>query len=81
MATKTLTITEDAYNLLVADKLNGESFSKEIQRVLGGKKKRKLSDFFGILSDDKGQMQKDLKRIRKMNLELLNERLKMYESP
>ncbi len=79
MATKTLTITEDAYGLLAASKMEDESFSEEIRRLFSEKKRKKLSDFFGILKDDEGEMQKDLERIRKMNIDLLKERLKRHE--
>lgn len=35
MATKTLTVTEDAYELLKKNKLDSESFSDEIERLFG----------------------------------------------
>ena len=37
MGTKTLTIIEDAYNLLFDNKMENESFSEEIRRVLSKK--------------------------------------------
>jgi predicted CopG family antitoxin len=81
MATKTLTITEEAYDLLAANKLHGESFSKEISRVFSRKSRKTLMDLFGILSDKEAdKMRTDLARIRKMNIELLDERLKRHES-
>ena len=55
MATKTLTITEDAYNLLVQNKLDDESFSMEIKRLLSFKPRRPLTDFLGVLSDETGK--------------------------
>lgn len=55
MATKTLTITEDAYNLLANNKLDDESFSEEIRRIMTKKRARPLSDFFGILSEEEGE--------------------------
>lgn len=77
MATKTLTITEDAYNLLAGSKYKDESFSEEIIRLFSNKRRRPLSDFFGILSKEEGQgMLDDLKRIKTTNLKLLQERLK-----
>lgn len=81
MVTKTLTIKEDAYNILAASKLKGESFSEAITRLFNDRKKKKLSEFFGILHSDKSRMQKDLKDIKKINIELLKERLKRYETP
>ena len=77
MATKTLTITEDAYDLLVENKMESESFSEEIRRLLSKRKRRKLSDFFGILSKEEGSaMIHDLEKIRKANTELMKKRLK-----
>ena len=46
MGTKTITIMEDAYNLLKAKKENSESFSDVIRRELS-KSKRALTDFAG----------------------------------
>ena len=41
------------------------------------KKKKKLSDFFGILSEEEGAgMQENLIKIRKANLKLKKERIK-----
>jgi predicted CopG family antitoxin len=77
MVTKTLTIMEDAYKVLKQNKLEGESFSEEIRRVFTEKKKKKrpLSDFFGILNDAKG-MQKDFADIRELHVALLKQRQK-----
>ncbi|MBI2664213.1 antitoxin VapB family protein [Candidatus Woesearchaeota archaeon] len=81
MATKTLTITEDAYNILAASKFRDESFSQEIKRVFARKNRKTLMDLFGILSNkEAAKMRNDLERIRKMNIELLDERLKRHES-
>lgn len=49
MATKTISITEDAYKRLASLKKGNESFSMVIERVTG---KAKLSDFFGVLSEE-----------------------------
>ena len=76
MTTKTITIMDDAYRLLADNKLEDESFSEEIRRVLSKKKTKKLSDFFGILSKETGEsMIRDLKRIRKEQMKLTKERL------
>lgn len=65
MTTKTLTITEDAYNLLKELKLEDESFSEEIKRVLAKRNTRHLTDFAGILSNEEGEaMLHDLEKIR-----------------
>lgn len=45
MATKTITIMEDAYELLKRAKLADESFSDTIRRTYS--KEKKMEDFFG----------------------------------
>ncbi len=45
MATKTISITEQAYEALLSEKQNSESFTQTILRLT--KKKGKLSDSFG----------------------------------
>ena len=77
MATKTLTITEEAYTILAGRKLENESFSQEIKRLFSNKKARKLTDFFGIISEEEGEsMLKDLEKFRAMNIELSRERIR-----
>ena len=51
MATKTITITEDAYNKLALDKRDNESFSEEIIRWASVKKRPDLRQFAGMWSD------------------------------
>lgn len=51
----TITITEDSYNTLLKNKLQNESFSEEIKRVLFRRSTKKLSDFFGILTEKEGE--------------------------
>ena len=53
MAHKTLTISEEAYNSLVALKKEGESFTDVINRITGLVRKKPLKDFAGRLKDDK----------------------------
>lgn len=77
MVTKTLTIMEDAYTLLLNSKLEDESFSDVVRRVCSGKKKGNLMDFFGIISDSEGEaMLRDLRMIKKANIRLQKEELK-----
>ena len=77
MATKTLTITEDAYTILKNKKMKDESFSEEITRLLSEKKKKSLRDFFGILSNEEGEgMLQALEEKRKINIQLMKERYK-----
>ncbi|MFC1775105.1 antitoxin VapB family protein [Nanoarchaeota archaeon] len=77
MVTKTLTITEEAYRLLLDLKLESESFSQEIKRLLSKRRKKTLKDFTGILSDSEGkEMLDDLKKIKAMNLEFSRRKIK-----
>lgn len=76
MATKTLTITEDAYGLLSDNKTEGESFSEEIRRILSKKRRRPLSDFFGIISKEDGaDILRNFERNRKENIRMLGRRV------
>jgi len=49
MGTKTISIMDDAYELLVRNKKTNESFSQELRRILP--KKRSIMEFAGALSD------------------------------
>ena len=67
---------DDVYGLLVQNKLEHESFSDELRRILSKKKTKKLSDFFGILSDNEySGMQDDLQNIKKKTRQLLKKKL------
>ncbi len=50
MSHKTLTISEDAYDMLANLKKKGESFTELIKRITQPLRKKKLSDFAGIMS-------------------------------
>lgn len=77
MVTKTLTIMEDAYNLLKMNKLKGESFSEVIRRIVTKRKKGNLMDIFGIISEEDGEaMLKDLEKAKKFDLKMQKERMK-----
>lgn len=74
MTTKTITVTEDAYEKLKSRKLPTESFSEVITRITNNKA---LSDFFGILSkEDANLLEKGIKESRKTNRILSSERYK-----
>jgi predicted CopG family antitoxin len=50
MAHKTLTISEDAYDMLANLKKEGESFTELIKRITTPLRKKKLSEFIGVLA-------------------------------
>lgn len=63
MTTKTLTVTEDAYNALKSKKDTNESFSEVIVRLSG---RKKLSSFIGVLSPESADaLEKSIKEDRK----------------
>lgn len=77
MAHKTLTISEEAYEMLAELKKEGESFTELIKRITAPLKKKKLSEFIGVLKDDKKfekaviearQSGTDLSRLKKVKL-------------
>ena len=76
MGTKTLTIMEDVYELLVKNKRDEESFSGELRRLFSERKKRDLRELFGIISENEGELiLKDLEMIRERNTALLKEQI------
>lgn len=52
MAHKTLTISEEAYEALDELKKEGESFTELIKRITSPFRKKKLSDFIGVLGGE-----------------------------
>lgn len=48
MTSKTISVSEDAYELLKKMKLNGESFTETIKRLA---KRRRITDCAGLWSD------------------------------
>ena len=74
MATKTISITEEAYERLRSKKDERESFSDVINRITN---KRPLSDFLGVLNEKEADLlEKTIKRNRKMHSRLHEERTK-----
>lgn len=53
MAHKTLTISEEAYEALAGLKKEGESFTELIKRITAPLRKKKLSEFAGMIKDEK----------------------------
>ena len=74
MATKTISITEEAYERLKAVKSDNESFSDIINKIT---KKTDIRKFFGILSKKAAdEMEKIIKEGRKGSLKRHIERTK-----
>jgi predicted CopG family antitoxin len=68
MATKTLSIREETYEMLKGEKREGESFSDVIDRLMK-REKINLSDYFGAIKDEdllKG-LEEDSKKIRELS--------------
>lgn len=80
MATKTISITEDAYNRLANLKNANESFSLVINRITNKEGRKKLSEFAGILSEKSArELEKNIKRFRKRDQEMHNNKIKEIE--
>ena len=76
MATKNISITEEAYNRLARLRRDDESFSKIIVRVMS---RAKLRDFFGILSEESGKkLESAIKESRKEHAKLHEKRHKEF---
>ena len=74
MATKTITVTEGAYEALKAMKTPNESFSAVILRI---SKRKPLSSFYGVLSKESGKrLEKTIVELRKARNKAHQERLK-----
>ncbi len=74
MTSKTITVTESAYDALMSLKTSNESFSKTIIRIA---KKRPLSDFFGVLSKKSGdKLARTIKEMRRKRGHSHRERIK-----
>lgn len=77
MATKTLTITQEAYNILFENKLDNESFSDVIKRTFSKKRSKSLNDFFGLITEDEGdEILNNLEKIKNNEIKLLSKRIK-----
>ena len=70
MATKTISITEEAYERLKTKKVKNESFTDVINRITG---RRSIMELAGILSKEEGEkLEKYIKDRRKASREHSN---------
>lgn len=78
MGTKTITIMDDAYELLARNKRKDESFSDVVRREFS--KKGSILDLAGAWSDlsdkDAGEMEKVIKKSREYTRKHVMERIK-----
>ncbi len=51
MASKNISVQEEVYDLLLHQKLPGESFSQMFRRTSEKKRRRKLSEYAGVWAD------------------------------
>ncbi|HLC62114.1 MAG TPA: antitoxin VapB family protein [Candidatus Nanoarchaeia archaeon] len=70
MATKTISITEEAYERLKMRKEPRESFTDVINRITG---RRDIMEFAGILTDeDAEKMKEHIRKMRESSTERIN---------
>jgi len=67
MATKTISITEEAYERLKMKKSGNESFTDVINKITG---KRSILDFAGMLTDKEArELKANIAKARKLSIE------------
>lgn len=74
MGSKTIMVTEEAYNRLKAAKREDESFSEVLKRLLS-ERKPKLSDFAGAWKDVPEEKMKEFERWRELQREMSRKRM------
>ena len=78
MATKTLTVTEEAYNRLASKKKENESFSDVINRITN---KKSVLEFAGILSKKSAdEIEKNMEKNRSLSIKRRKELDSRYNS-
>lgn len=74
MATKNISITEDAYRRLASLRKGNESFSEIIVTIT---RKGKLRDFYGVLSKKEGdELEENIMKLREKHRKMRTERIK-----
>ncbi len=64
MVTKTITVTEEAYNAIKGIKHEDESFSELLNRLAAGRRLLKVRDLIGVLGDSPEEAEAFAKRVR-----------------
>jgi len=81
MATRTISITDEAYKRLARLKKENESFSIVINRIAGKRDNIKLSNFAGILSRESADnLEMSMKKSREEDRRLREAKLKKIDS-
>ena len=73
MATKTISITEEAYERLKSRKDERESFSDVIYKIT---KRKKISDFYGMLGEKAAKIEEAIAESRKQTKKLHENRMR-----
>lgn len=70
---------DDAYELLLKQKAENESFSDEVRRLLVTPKTRSLRDYFGVLAEEEGEnILKAIEKSRAYNRASLKQKMKEF---
>jgi len=72
VAHKTITVSEEAYEILASHKKPGESFTEVIKRVLGDRKKKSIMDYWGAWEGTDEEFERIFREIDEMWREASN---------
>lgn len=73
MGTKTISLADDAYERLKAEKREGESFSDVVRRLTSG---ITLEEFYGVLDDETAdELEEAIETRRREQTEAMDERI------
>lgn len=79
MGTKTVSLADDAYDLLKGEKREGESFSDVVRRLLG-ESQPSLTELAGFLDEETArEVEETIEEMRRQDLEAQRERWPLEE--